>query len=105
MQIQFSKEEKAIGSAVASIVENAPTAVAKTGVSVVGTGLGIGWGLTKAVFGAGKVLVGAAMDGVTAMQLEMQKAQLEALQKAQAEAAAKAKQEEVIDVEVVGKVG
>lgn len=102
MQIQFSKEEKAIGSAVASIVENAPTAVAKTGVSVVGTGLSLGWGLSKAVFGAGKVLVNSAMDGITAAQIKMQQAQLEALAKAQAEAAKKAQQEQnTIEAEVI----
>ena len=81
MKIQFSDEEKRCGQAVGTIIENAPMAIVKTGVSVAGTVASLGWGIGKSLFGAGKVLVNGAIDGVASAQAKMQAAQLEKMQK------------------------
>lgn len=81
MKIQFSDEEKRCGQAVGTIIENAPMAVVKTGISVAGTVASLGWGLGKSLIGAGKVLVNGAIDGVASAQAKMQAAQLEKMQK------------------------
>ena len=81
MKIQFSDEEKRCGQAVGTIIENAPLALVKTGVSVAGNVANLGWCLGKSVFGAGRVLVNGAIDGVASAQAKMQAAQLEALEK------------------------
>ena len=76
MNIQFSKEEQAIGGAVSTIIENAPVSVAKTGIGLVGTGLKLGWGIGKSLFGAAKVVGSATMEGI--QELQAQAGQLQA---------------------------
>lgn len=88
MKITFTEEEKLVGQGVRTVVENAPAAAVKVGVGIIGAGASIGWGLTKAVFGAGKVLVNSASAAVDAYQ--------------QAANAQKTQQSKVIDAEVVG---
>lgn len=95
MHIKFSEEEKKCGRAVSTIIENAPLALVKTGVSVAGTVANLGWGLGKSLFGAGRVLVNGAIDGVASAQAKMQAAQLEALEKRAKE------QEKIVDAVVV----
>ena len=63
MHIKFSEEEKKCGRAVGTIIENAPMAVVKTGISVAGTVANLGWCLGKSVFGAGRVLMKPAAPG------------------------------------------
>lgn len=70
MKITFSTEERAVANGVKTIVENSPVAVAKIGIGILGAGATIGWGLTKSVFGAGKVLVNAAANAVDAYKNE-----------------------------------
>ena len=97
MHINFSEEEKKCGRAVGTIIENAPLALVKTGVSVAGTVANLGWGLGKSVFGAGRVLVNGAIDGVASAQAKMQAAQLEALEKRAKEQEAKIEDAVVVE--------
>lgn len=87
MKIEFTEEEKRVGQGVKTVVENAPAAAVKVGVGVISAGASIGWGLTKAVFSAGKVLINSATAAVDAYQ--------------QASTAKAQKQPDVIDAEVV----
>ena len=97
MHIKFSEEEKKCGRAVGTIIENAPMAVVKTGISVAGTVANLGWCLGKSVFGAGRVLVNGAVDGVASAQAKMQAAQLEALEKRAKEQEAKIEDAVVVE--------
>ena len=97
MHIKFSEEEKKCGRAVGTIIENAPMAVVKTGISVASTVANLGWGLGKSLFGAGRVLVNGTIDGIASAQAKMQAAQLEALEKRAKEQEAKIEDAVVVE--------